>query len=239
MSEFPAESFNQSLLAVRQEIVRRAVKQITGTLRDLAYRHVSQAIDFSLTPTSGRSMNLAFGIDLSLEDGALVFRKQADCPVAPEWDRMELSVPGSAAIYRPDWTIQLAFGNASDLPPTDAHRNPWRVQINAEKIHPPLYLRKRVKGDRFFPAGMLGAVKLSDFLAAQHLPRADRDRWPLVCDQDGILWIPGFRLREGAAVSAEIGRLDRNSHRPFATNGSSWGRGRLLIVRANGCGGSN
>lgn len=52
---------------------------------------------------------------------------------------------------------------------------------------------------------MPGLVKLSDFLAAHHLPRAERDHWPLVCDQDGIVWIPGFRLREAVAASAGSG----------------------------------
>jgi hypothetical protein len=29
------------------------------------------------------------------------------------------------------------------------------------------------------------------------MPFSERDRWPLVCDTNGIVWIPGFRLREG------------------------------------------
>jgi tRNA(Ile)-lysidine synthase len=202
----PRELFNRSPFAVRQEVVRRAVKEITGTLRDLAYRHVAQAIDFSLTPSSSRSMNLAFGIGVSVENGFLVFRKPEDSLAAPEWEGRQLPVPGSAAICRPDWTIHFTLGNAPGLPPADADRDPWTVRIDGDKIHPPFSLRKRMVGDRFFPAGMRGAVKLSDFLAAQHLPRSERDRWPLVCDQEGILWIPGFRLREGAGVSAESAR---------------------------------
>ena len=88
--------------------------------------------------------------------------------------------------------------------------------MDTDKIRLPLFLRKRGPGDRFFPAGMPGTVRLNDFLAAQHLPLAERDCWPMVCDGDGILWIPGYRLREGAASTGESGdcmeiRVERQS----------------------------
>ena len=116
----PRKSFNQSPLAVRQEVVRRAVQEITGTLRDLAYRHVDQAIDFSIRPSSSRGINLAFGIDLSIENEFLVFRKHGDLSLDPDWERLPLAVPGNAAIGRPDWKFQITLGNALDLPPADA-----------------------------------------------------------------------------------------------------------------------
>jgi tRNA(Ile)-lysidine synthase len=195
------DAFNQSPMAVRQAIVRRAVRKISGTLRDLAYRHVKSVIEFSLSPTSTRRMSVALEIEASIESQSLVLRKREGLSILPEWEKAPLPIPGEADIQRPDWKFHIARNDASGFSPAGADKNPWTIQMDPEKIHPPLFLRKRVSGDRFFPAGMPGAVKLNDFLAAHHLPLAERDRWPLVCDGDGILWIPGFRLREGIAIT--------------------------------------
>ena len=55
-------------------------------------------------------------------------------------------------------------------------------------------LRTRREGDRFEPLGMNGQVmKLSDFFINAKLPQRARDRWPLLCMGDIIVWIPGYR----------------------------------------------
>jgi tRNA(Ile)-lysidine synthase len=200
------EAFNQSPMAVRQAIVRRAVKEMSGSLRDLAYRHVQSVIGFSLAPTTSRRMTVALGIDASVESQSLVFRKREVLSVPAEWENAPLPIPGEAAIRRPNWKFQLVRKNASEFRGGDAGKDPWAVRVDEDKIHPPLFLRKRAVGDRFFPAGMPGPVKLNDFLAAQHLPLAERDHWPLVCDREGILWIPGFRLRQGMETTGGTGR---------------------------------
>ncbi|MGD0173246.1 MAG: tRNA lysidine(34) synthetase TilS [Anaerolineales bacterium] len=212
------DAFNQSQLAVRQAVVRRAVGEIAGTLRDLAYRHVNRVVEFSLAPTASRRMNLALGIDVSIENQSLVLRKREATPTSPEWENLQLPVPGEVSIRRPDWKFHIARRQVSGLPSMDIGKDPWTIQMDTDKIHLPLFLRKREPGDRFFPAGMPGTVRLNDFLAAHHLPHAERDCWPLVCDGNGILWIPGYRLREGAASFGESGDyLEIRVERPMDT----------------------
>ena len=212
------DEFNQIPLAVRQAVIRRAVGEIAGTLSDLAYRHVNRAIEFSLTPSSTHRMNLALGIDVSIEKQSLVLRKRGAAPTSPEWEKAPLPVPGEVSIRRPDWKFHIARKEFSGLPSADAGKDPWTIRMDADKIRLPLFLRKREPGDRFFPAGMPGTVRLNDFLATHHLPRAERDCWPMVCDGNGILWIPGYRLREGAASSGESGDcMEIRVERPMDT----------------------
>jgi tRNA(Ile)-lysidine synthase len=212
------DAFNQSPLALRQAVIRRAVGEITGTLRDLAYRHVHRVVEFSLAPTSSRRMNLALGIDVSIENQFLVLRKREAAPTSPEWEKIPLPVPGEISIRRPDWKFHIARKQIYGLPSVDPGKDPWTIRMDADKIRLPLFLRKREPGDRFFPAGMLGTVRLNDFLAAHHLPRAERDCWPMVCDGNGILWIPGYRLRQGAASSGDSGVcLEIHVERPMDT----------------------
>ena len=52
----------------------------------------------------------------------------------------------------------------------------------------------RNAGDRFEPLGMDGhSQKVSDFLVNEKVPRRARDRWPLLCSGDTVIWVPGHR----------------------------------------------
>ncbi len=68
------------------------------------------------------------------------------------------------------------------------------IYLDFHKLSFPLYLRKMRKGDRFYPFGMQGSKKLSDFFKDEHIPRPERESvWLLTDTQDSIVWVVGFR----------------------------------------------
>jgi tRNA(Ile)-lysidine synthase len=187
--------------AVRQVLVRRAVREVKGGLTDLAYRHVIQLTEFVEKPAASKRIDLALGVDASLEGDWLVLRAASRTSSEPDWDGREIAVPGIISLHRPGWRLEASLVDATDIPAPDAPRNRWTVWVDFDRIQPPLRLRRRRTGDRFLPQGMTCPVRLSDFLASHHLPLRRRDCWPLVCDAEGIVWVPGYRLREGVAPS--------------------------------------
>jgi tRNA(Ile)-lysidine synthase len=66
-----------------------------------------------------------------------------------------------------------------------------------------LVLRTRRPGDRMTPFGMDGSKKLQDIFTDEKISRAERDRWPLLCDDRGVLWIVGLRQDERTRVREE------------------------------------
>lgn len=72
----------------------------------------------------------------------------------------------------------------------------WEAWLDAEGLSLPLTVRLRRPGDRFWPLGWPGPVKLKDFLIGQKIPRRWRDRLLLVQAGEEIVWIPGLRLSE-------------------------------------------
>jgi tRNA(Ile)-lysidine synthase len=81
--------------------------------------------------------------------------------------------------------------------------DPWRAYLDAQAAAGGLWLRTRRPGDRFQPLGLDGcSVKLADFLTNQKVPRAARDRLPLLVGAAGILWVCGQRLDERCAVES-------------------------------------
>ncbi len=68
------------------------------------------------------------------------------------------------------------------------------IYLDADKINFPLRIRKIRQGDSFFPFGMKGSKKLSDFLKDEKIPRPEREKlWLLTDASDRILWIIGMR----------------------------------------------
>jgi tRNA(Ile)-lysidine synthase len=72
--------------------------------------------------------------------------------------------------------------------------DPFQVWVDANGIFDALELRVRQEGDRFQPLGMdEHEMKLSDFFINVKLPHRARDRWPLLCMGDKVVWVPGYR----------------------------------------------
>jgi tRNA(Ile)-lysidine synthase len=57
-------------------------------------------------------------------------------------------------------------------------------------------VRNRRPGDRVHPLGAPGERKLKDVLVDRRIPRAERDRLPLLCFDGRIAWVPGVTIDE-------------------------------------------
>ncbi|MBM7655817.1 tRNA lysidine(34) synthetase TilS [Neobacillus cucumis] len=72
--------------------------------------------------------------------------------------------------------------------------NPNTAIFNAEKLHFPLIIRTRKKGDRMTIKGISGSKKLKDIFIDQKIPRQERECWPVITDSEGfIMWLPNVK----------------------------------------------
>ena len=84
----------------------------------------------------------------------------------------------------------------------DVNPDPFIAWLDAAKVAFPLKIRVRQKGDRFKPLGMKdGSIKLSDIFINEKIPRQVRAGWPLICQGDEIIWVPGYRSGEDFKVT--------------------------------------
>jgi tRNA(Ile)-lysidine synthase len=66
-----------------------------------------------------------------------------------------------------------------------------------------LTVRSRRPEDRIVPFGERGARLLDHLLSDRSISRAERDRLPLLCDAERVLWAPGVTLAESCRIQPQ------------------------------------
>lgn len=66
--------------------------------------------------------------------------------------------------------------------------------LNGDNIKGKIYIRSRREGDKYRYGGMTHSLK--KLFNSRKIPVEERPDIPLVCDESGILWIPGFPPRD-------------------------------------------
>jgi tRNA(Ile)-lysidine synthase len=173
--------------ALRWRLYRLALAEVRGDVADISYEHL-QAIA-ALTPH--RQVHLP-GARVLHEAGRLVFLPAETPDAAPQGiDEQPLPVPGTLSLPDAGCSLTTEWYDG----PTDIRGGDIAV-MDAEAVRLPLIVRARQPGDRFRPLGAGGTRKVQDILVDAGVPRRLRERVPVVCDADGIVWLAGFRVAD-------------------------------------------
>ncbi|OAB78696.1 tRNA lysidine(34) synthetase TilS [Cochleicola gelatinilyticus] len=81
------------------------------------------------------------------------------------------------------------------------------IYIDQDKIDFPLVLRKWEEGDVFQPFGMKGKKKLSKFFKDEKLSLVAKENVWLLCSNNQIIWVVGYRADERFKVSTTTQRI--------------------------------
>lgn len=76
-----------------------------------------------------------------------------------------------------------------------------RVNIDQNKICPPMRIRGIKPGDSFVPLGMTGKKKVGDFLTDRKVSRFVRDEIPIISDKSGIIWLTGYQISDRVKIN--------------------------------------
>jgi len=88
------------------------------------------------------------------------------------------------------------------------------AQIDADKLHLPLKLRKWQEGDRFMPLGMQKFQKLSDFFVNQKMGYSEKQAQWLLCSGQKIVWVVGRRIDDRFKITDATENVCVISYRP-------------------------
>jgi tRNA(Ile)-lysidine synthase len=181
--------------AMQRQIFRRAVKQLRGNLKDVEADHIEAMMDF-LSKPAGKKLYLTDGLMLSTEYGRLVLAsaQASTCPLPAFEGTFRIEIPGETDL--PGWRIR-----ADIIRGVVGEEDGLSASFDLDKVGRELTVRRRRPGDRFQPFGMRQTKKLQDFMVDSRIPRSWRDRVPLVCSPEQILWLVGWRIDDRVKVT--------------------------------------
>ena len=81
------------------------------------------------------------------------------------------------------------------------------ISVDFDKVEFPLVLRKRQKGDFFFPIGLNGKKKVSKFFKDEKLSLIDKENTWLLCSKNDIVWVVGMRLDDRFKVTKTTSKI--------------------------------
>ncbi len=192
---------------------------------DLRRQHIRGAVDLVQNGQSGHHVVVPGGARVGLEQDSVVVtaangaHRQAGA-AKPYLETSEPSTdPIAAAPPNPSGAQGPARQRSARLVVEVADRAPDRVtlmrdstrvtapdvlpdelvawiDLDAAAPQPTWSLRTPQRGDRVRLLGAPGARKLARILQDARVPRRLRNRWPVLADPAGILWVPGIGVAE-------------------------------------------
>jgi tRNA(Ile)-lysidine synthase len=201
---FDESALAQQQVGLQRNLVRRAMERLHPQESDVSYATLERASNFITDRDGTRRVrtDLSGGIHL-LREGALIYVVAGKVTLPIErWpqmpdssDTLTLRIPSQTSLAG-GWKLSCELWNIASLALEQARANndPFQTWVDAQGISDALELRVRQEGDRFEPLGMDGhEMKLSDFFINVKLPQRARDRWPLLCMGEKVVWVPGYR----------------------------------------------
>jgi tRNA(Ile)-lysidine synthase len=184
--------------ALRRVLLRRAHVALQGDAIDLEEAHLA-AMDGLLEGPAGRSVALPNGLTWSVSYRTAMLAKSTArqaSPLPPLSGAHLLACPGVTRIG--GWRVRVEY-----VPPAPSTEGPYTAVLDAEAIGDQPVVRTRKEGDRFWPLGLPQAEgkRLKEFLSDAQVPRAWRDRVPLVEAPRGVAWVVGWQIAHWARIT--------------------------------------
>jgi tRNA(Ile)-lysidine synthase len=185
--------------AIARRLVRMAAGRFLPAGRTPTHRQVEEVLALAERGLGSAQIDLAGSVTVWVEYDWITFAPSQE-PDEGLPEEISLAVPGITRIE------ELGIELESALSPNPTALGPDVAVLDPETLPGPLTVRTRRPGDRFTPLGFRASTKLKNFLIHAKVPRRRRNRIPLVCSGEKIVWVVGHRV--DADHAARVGSHD-------------------------------
>jgi tRNA(Ile)-lysidine synthase len=197
------------LLALAPPVQSRVVRQLLAETvgRRLTRPHVEAVIRLAGSPRPEGRVDLP-GCAVEKRAGQLAVtlegpgggREEPAAPASLGDGGRRLPVPGTLEEPEARWVLDVRAAPWPGEPPAPHGRD--AAVVDAGVVGGELLVRYRRRGDRLRPLGVGGRKSVHDLFVDRKVPRAERDRVPIVTDGRGrIVWVAGHGISEEFRVT--------------------------------------
>ncbi len=202
---------------IRTQLIRQAILRLGASEGELAFGHLNAVADLAAGKEGSRMLTLPAGLRVTRSYSRLILERGEPFEQDPA-DAPEVRVATEGVTLLPIRGLEIT----ASIVPADPesvrehlHKRTnhagasYEEWFDADKVSLPLIGRSRRPGDRFFPLGMSGIKKLSDFFIDEKVDAESRNRTVVLCDQLGPIWIVPFRIDERVRLTRATQRILR------------------------------
>lgn len=192
---------------IRQELLRHGIEQCSGSLRDVGSVHIDALMELA-DMDCGKEVSLPANLR-AVREKELIRIAKMDSGEYLDCDEVQAIQIGDSGIYHvPGWTISVEIiENDPSLFQKIYEEKTYTKWISCDTIKCKSMLRHRRTGDYLLVGKERGRKKLKDFFIDRKIPKDQRDKLWILADGAHILWIPGYRISEGAKVLPETKKV--------------------------------
>ncbi len=187
--EIRAEHLASLPKALARRLVREAIRQAKGDLRQLEFQHIEKVLQLAASQTGAGKARLP-GLLVTRSLDWLRLTQESHAPVAP---LVHIQAPGAYAWAPTKSQILLEVaerkgGNVCDT---------LKVELRWDRLPGPLELRGWKSGDAYCPQGWNRVHRVKELFQDLRVPSWRRAGWPIISYRDSggnakILWAKSF-----------------------------------------------
>ena len=184
-------------------ILRRGIEELKVTTMNIEMKHIVYAVNFIMTGTTGKKINLSDGFTIEISYDNLIINKiNKIVEKIPNFQyNIELNVPLYISEVRK--TVTLTVLDVSNFNIEDRSS----ISLDYDLIKGNLVVRNKRPGDSMIPCGMTGRKKLKDIFIDLKIPAEERDRKLILADDENILWLEDFRIHNSFKISSSTNKI--------------------------------
>jgi len=207
--------FKKYPLALQRSFIRRVIKQLSPEIRDIGFEHVERAVEFLSGSLGKNQLQLLAGLEvIHLRHGVAVFREEGQRLSFPEYPQargqkpLPIAIPASISLQG-GWKLTVEYIDLDGVDRSEilSSLDPSRAAVDTNSIRGEIFLRTIKPGDRIAPLGMAGSLKVSDLFINQKIPQPARMNWPLISDDEKIIWVVGIRIANECRITSDTKQI--------------------------------
>ena len=183
---------------IKRRVIRHAIDKLTGSLQGFEMVHIDNIIDLSVKEDTGKFINLPGDLTASLDYNNLTISFLKSNTIDTDY-LYDLQL-GKNYISSLNLEIELSIIDKEDISKFNKSKSGY-IYFDFDKVKGNIKVRNRRNGDRFTPFGMTGSKKIKDFFIDEKIPRDEREKIPMLVDDENIIYVLNYRLNENYKIT--------------------------------------
>jgi len=179
---FPARPLQDMQAYMAKRLMRYALRELLAEQEISA--QTTEAM-YAVLQGAGGPLCVAQDVTIDRYNGFLYIRhdKEVEAFVYEMTPGSSVTIEETGLVINSFWVQSVPQGH-----------DPKRIYIDSQKVSgKTIQIRSRRAGDVFYPVGMQGKKSVKEYYIDQKIPHFLRSGVPLVCAEDEVIWVGGFR----------------------------------------------